>query len=598
MPTADEPDIIIEYSNDAFPPVDWIDITQYASMFKTKNAGVLKVPSIELLLYNQYARFTDKSSDYYIGDNKLFRVRADIGSGYSNLFYGRIFARDSEINEVISRAGFGSGFSSGFPKGVTGGHLTQFIGRDFANILVRETISSWVDKDLHKSSPEAYNTNGIDCATAVANMLADPDSHMDTGITLVTDTGLITKITAPSDPEKTYLLDYLRDVAELIGYDGYMYESGGNLYLYFKPDGMEETSPAIYLQEPLRSLKVGNTIEEVKNVIFVWGGTDFGWPPLDLWCEKGVAKFPYAWSGNNCLISDYAVPAPPVGDWNIQMFGTVSGAQFYGQFDISKSGYISPKTGLPYIDASVTSEGQRLTSIFMYIYCEDFEPAATGDDMAVHLIDSAGLDAHDHFHITPLWTWNTYTAALGPSGPWTIAPGFDWSKIEKIQIWNEETTLGVRITYVDAILFGAAGWDINPIRYPLHAPPVIDYDSINQYGGTTYHYSDPKISHFEQVQNIGKAVLEVNKLPIRKVNLNTLSAYPWAKPHQYLRLYLPEHNIAYMSKWKILEIGHEWESGGPLRTSFELLERPAAFDSIAIQLDDLSGIIKSLSDRI
>ena len=60
MTDENNPDIYIEYSNEAFPPINWTSLLNNAIDFKTKNSGIMKTPELTLTLKNKNGKFTSQ----------------------------------------------------------------------------------------------------------------------------------------------------------------------------------------------------------------------------------------------------------------------------------------------------------------------------------------------------------------------------------------------------------------------------------------------------------------------------------------------------------------------------------------------------------
>jgi hypothetical protein len=214
MPTSDEPDIKIEYGDTTFPPSTWTELQEYAASFKIKDAGVLAVPSTNVFLHNFQGRFTDNQNSLYLKNYGIIRIRADVGNGLDTLFYGRVYGKRDPKSGAYFKGGFGAGFGTGFQVGTGGSRSTlELICRDIGTQKLLDQTKSY-------SEGEGYASQKIDCKTAIEHFLANPDSGIDTGITLETDDGLITTTDFPRDPNKDSLLDLLRLVADAINYDG------------------------------------------------------------------------------------------------------------------------------------------------------------------------------------------------------------------------------------------------------------------------------------------------------------------------------------------------------------------------------------------
>jgi len=102
-------------------------------------------------------------------------------------------------------------------------------------------------------------------------------------------------------------LKAFQDACEEYGYVGYFRDWIQTLYLR-DPSSLSGANPSIHynLSNGLTICRPKEDIEDVRNHILVWGGTDVGFPPTDLWTEDGVSRFPNAWvSGNaHTTISD------------------------------------------------------------------------------------------------------------------------------------------------------------------------------------------------------------------------------------------------------------------------------------------------------
>jgi hypothetical protein len=593
MPSADDPNIKIEYSNDVFPPSNWVELQSYATEFRVRDAGILKSPSVNVFLHNYRGRFSNVNSDLYLKDYKIVRIRANIrNSTWDTIFYGRIYSKRDPITGAYYKGGFGAGFGSGFQHGDGGLRST-------IEVMCRD-IGAQKLLDLTKSQPkdQGYKSAGNLCNDAIIDFLVHPDDMLDSNIILETDTGIIETTVFPRDANKDTLLDLLQSAGEEIGYDGYSYINSSNqLKLHFYPIGTEETNPQIFLQEPFVSIEPNYDIDDVKNIIFVWGSTDAGFPPIDLWCEQGVNRFPNSWTGYdaNTTVADdstYYVGDDgfqyAYGAYSIKVKRINSGGTPWAIFNISASGYIRPQ------DRTKTTI--NLTDDRFSAFTCDVRPHEQAGDFIICLVNPDGKKAQRTHATHPAGQWSTITLSVlnADHDDWTVDSGFDWSNIEKIWIVSGVTYYADYYFNLDGMRFTANGWKIDPILHPSYNPCAFDELSITNYGRRIHHHENDKINCFEYAYGEGQKVLNMKKHILKKITV-TKSAYTWAKPQQYLRLYLPEHNIGYTEKWRIVEIEHNWSTKTKvLRTTFSLVKRPDIYDSLAMQSYELSGLLKTI----
>lgn len=566
MPTADDPDIKIEYGDTTFPPSSWTELQDYAASFKIRDAGVLAVPSINLFLHNFQGRFTDNQNSLYLKNYGIIRVRVDVGNGLDTLFYGRIYGKRDPISGAYYKGGFGAGFGSGFQVG-TGG-LRSTVELFCKDIGAQKLL------DQTKTFPEGmgYASWKNTCKEAIEDFLVNPDSEIDTGITLETDNGLITTTEFPRDPNQDSLLDLLRLVADAINYDGYVYVNTSNqLKLYFKQAGTEETNPVITLRDPFKEVEPNYDLDEIGNIIFVWGGTDQGYP-VDgdsAFTENSGNWTP--WKGTETITKN-CTETPQIGTYCTKIT-LPSGTADKGAFINFDSNF----------DCNL-----RFNSLVFYGKHNFID-----GQFYIRIYDT---DGNALSRTSTQESWLYYSFPLGQNASdWyqVIGSTFNWV-LTKILFWMPISLWSFSI-WIDGLQVHG-GLKIDPIAYPTLNPKIQDLTGGTISEPRVYHHVDDKINSFEQAQTIGQYVLAVKKNLIRKVSA-TKSAYTWAKPHQYLRLYLPEHNIAYTEKYRILEQQQDWKTENKvLRTTFTLIKRSDIFDSKAIQMSELAGLLKKIGE--
>lgn len=265
--TEDNPDVVISY----WDGDSWEPLTAYARSFHIQDAGLLKIPTATVEIFNP---------EVLPSKNDRLRIWVDT-TGVSYMpFYGKI--KNIELTPIL---------------GTTNKKNYSLVVYGLEKRLKNDTIS-WKYASEDSADGDLWTFKDV-----IEDFLVLPDSGYDTGMTLVTDSGDILNhvATYPIDFERTSLLDALRRIAESIGYDGYTYitgEGAGSANIKFVGLGTLAASPVTTLTDPFVSEpKLIEDIDEIRNYILIWGGVDQGYPSdADKYTERPIAKYsPSLW---------------------------------------------------------------------------------------------------------------------------------------------------------------------------------------------------------------------------------------------------------------------------------------------------------------
>lgn len=539
------------------------------------------MPIAKVALVNPQGKFTNSNSSNYLADHGIIRIRADVGNGLDTLAYGRIFGKNDNILTGTPRLGMGEGFGEGF--GLGSGTFRSKLELTIHDIVMQKLMEET------KSYPnnQGYNTSGLTCMQAISHFLAYPDSGEDTNVGVYINAGLIESITFPNDPKRVSLFDLMRNACEASGYDGYSFiYTNTVLAIQLFPIGYTETNPQIWLTDPFAKITPQYDIGEVVKNIFIWGGIDLGTPADGdtLWTENPTST----WTANGtCTVDANNTEHAYIGSKSVKVSNstyeysdaTCDLTSEYG--DVVDCSYLS---GYTY---------GRFAHVEFYIY---HEQGASYPQVICYLGDGTNWIKHtsgDDKRANPnQWTRFVFTnlgEEIGANNYWIqeSGSGFDWTNVTYVRIYH-----GYDPAWWDGLTF-YGGLEIDPTKYPT-LNPMVTTDAT--YGKTYHHVDDKGIRTFETAQSVSAYLANIMDTPIKKV-VATKSAYTWAQPQQYVRLYQPEHNIGYTEKWKILELVHQWNKaqGNKLRTTFTLLKRPDLYESKQINKDALAGILKAIN---
>jgi len=211
--------------------------------FMIRNSGILKIPTAEVVLWNQNGKFTTGTDKINLYDE--VKISANVRGISDLLFVGKVFAARCRIEQA----------GTIFPS-----FITLFCRASYAQKLVRDYITF------------DYADRGTMCNEAIEDMLTYPDSRVlgeetvGTGIILTTDTGDITKTVYPENLIKRSILDAIRVVSEALNYDGYWTGDTWN-ELVFKKVGTEAVNPSVTLSHPFIQVEINEDLDEMKNLI-------------------------------------------------------------------------------------------------------------------------------------------------------------------------------------------------------------------------------------------------------------------------------------------------------------------------------------------
>jgi len=566
MASENDPVIAIEYWDDS-----WKSLAAYAKRLTVKDAGILNVPMAEILLNNKAGYWT-------VGANKIpdcapIRITADVRGAVDTIFQGYYLRHEGHFTRRK--------------------HDVTIKCKSYAAKLLWDTITyPYYQDDLNRG---VWTMKDV-----IEDLLGAPDSGHDTGVTLVTDSGDILTERPVDNFERKPLLDALRSIAEELNYDGYIYDAPPNLKLNFKEVGTVQANPSITLAHPFLSVKPIYDTEEIRNFILPWGDIETGYPPsLDRWTEIHN-RWANLWTADaNCVVSTSAAAKVGVGSIKVT---NEEGSNVGVTLDISQDPLY------PYIDCSTG----RFSQLPLWLYSSHVNQTTLlkpttdlTDDLGAMIRRGPGLLEHSYPGI-PKESWKEWWQAIGPeqtirdtaiggfwNKDWFYVTGssFSW-KVKKIRIWMKVWTAEAGFIHLDGLHF-RGGVTINPLTNTSYYPvcPVKDETSIGLHQRRVRHIEDREITTFAQATLAAQRELAALTDPMRKIKVKK-GAKPWAKPHQYLVLTLPEYDIT-SEYWRILELQHDWQAkGNILRTTFSLVPYTAKVSTTAIQLDEIGGLVK------
>jgi len=589
MGTELNPDLVIN--------IDGTDRLSSCKSFTIKNAGILKIPTAEIALSNKNGYYTTGTHEIKLYDTVY--IDADVRGVTDRIFYGRVYTPSGEL----ARA-----------------------GSEMLSDLLIECKAEFGQKMIRERITRKYADEGWLCKEAIEDFLANPDSGSNTGITLETDSGLITTTPFPRNLDGDTLLSAIRAVAEKINYSGYWKGTTWNT-LFFKAVGTEACSPAISLSHPFMPIKPKSSIEEIKNYIMVKGSTDQGFPVIDDWCEQGITKYPTAWVGETGVtVSDVTTDAQESTSAILAYFikiKNISGVQQVcgAWFDIVASGYKRPQGTPNYVDCVTNSEtetGGRFTNLHIWISAQFRQPPASYIDVLLQDINNDkikftninALAGGSRYLGTKSQYWVGWAPWIGDdtsifsadtNGQWGWFGGsssFNW-KIKRVGI---QTSLNNNDAFfTDGIAFRARAPDdggmkdnrIDPLINPIHCPPIIDSASITSYGRTVYPYPDESIKCFEHVRTIGERFLSIHKNPFKQI-VARKGAKTWAKPSQHLSLTLSQYGIS-SEDWRAIEIMLNWTTKTKLlRSTLTLVPKLYSLPTSTARMESRGGLLAEL----
>jgi len=554
MPTENDPTINIY--------IDAIDRFSDCREFKITNAGLLKVPTAQVILANKDGKYTNGGANH-ISLYDTVEIKADVGQGVNSIFYGHIYRAKSKFFKPRISA------------------------------YLRLPCKAFGQKTVRETKTFDYADKGWRCKEAIEDFLQNPDSGSDTGCVLTTDTGEIVNKEFPINMDGDSLLDGIRAVAEEINYDGYWTGTDWSTP-YFKAVGTDATNPLIQLAHPFLLCEPDFDIEEIKNYIIIRGASDQGHPVIDIWCENGVARYsPAAWTGEDAstqVTDDDGIKMDATGNnysIRIKRVGTIGVPA--GVLDIANTGYIRPSNKEK---NTINLNTNRFRCIALSFKFNDFT-----DSIAIWLYDSTNKKAvwssSPTLYGFMSWYSIEISVLVADHNKWNEDSGFDWTDIKKVRIATGGSQPIGSFFNADLLCFRAMGWAIDSILYPTYAPPVQD---VGAYGRTVYRLEDHNIKSFEQVMGVGERFLSVHKNPFTRIKVKK-GAKTWAKPSQHLKLTLPEYGIS-NEDWRILQIVFDWHTNTKLlRSTMTLVPKLYGLPTSTARMDEIGGLLGEIMPK-
>jgi len=364
--------------------------------------------------------------------------------------------------------------------------------------------------------------------------------------------------------------------------------------------------------------------------VFVHGADpEWGYPPIDLWCENWtIARYPLAWRtgglGNNVIIT---LANSGVAGSGCVGFRSLGGAPFSGWFYISGAGYRDPKVGpmntggyLDLREISGLPDCGRMSKLSFYYNINANVPINRID---IYLEDTAGNIIEARHSITRFSNWNTIEINVGsglppcgfpPAGQYvggatdywfqTAGAGFNWI-IRKIGWWTWQNYAAGDEFLIDGLRFQGYKIAVNPFDYPsvmwLPSQPYIDAPSVATYGRTVYHHEDDEIYCFEQAEfgGIGQRLVRQYKDPYARLQI-TQGFKPWVHPTEIVGVLLPTWNISggvSGAPYRIEEVRHNcnFETNWT-RTTVKVVSRASEIATRTAQVDTEGGLLKLIKD--
>jgi hypothetical protein len=572
MTDENNPDIYVEYSAEAFPPTNWENLKTYAVSFNVKNSGTLKTPEATLILKNTSGRYTGNGS-LTLALNKILRIRADVRGTIDTLFYGRIANPDTKNEKQKS---------------------------EFLTVTCRGMTQKLLNDSITHNYLEEQNTGKVTrtIKQVIEDLLVNTDTGEASGITLVTDTGLIITEIARHNFERETLLDAIKKITEYIGYTGYEEVVGSAINLNLYPYGWQATNPAITIEQEIDNLgnqvierRFSKSVDEIYNHICVYGGSPINYPDSDRFTENGVFKEWWT-AGTGSTVTDdatykkvnsksIAILAPTVGEpvatlTLIPTFGA-NGLDLKARKITHLNFWIRQLAGYYYTVTLID------TSLREISYCPRKPQSANSGDWLSEQIQVAHVasTADAEYQNQGIDTWFWY-------GKWVGNTAFDWSHLAKIKFTG--SAAGGATLYIDGLCF--TGFiEADPRKDPSLAAQ--DATSISLYGRRLMHYEDPALKDYEAIRPMADQIIKSTKDPLVKI-IVTVGAKTWVKPNQYLTVNMPVYGISSQS-YRIVELEYDWTTKTKLlRSALSLTPRTQPVTSREWYAAQLDGILKNL----
>ncbi|MDR0470721.1 MAG: hypothetical protein LBH79_03200 [Nitrososphaerota archaeon] len=425
-----------------------------------------------------------------------------------------------------------------------------------------------------QSAQTPYTTNNWTYRKMLQNILEYPDSRA----AGAHPSPIAFDIDAPNNPNgidhvidsgcnyQTHtIFDVIRTVCDRIGYDGYYYTESNTIRPKIVLRPFQKTASAVFGPNYLREPEYfSGALSDIRNVIYVWGGIDTGYPPDgDRWTEYGYAKYnPRIWSatadnGRTATIGDYdhtpqgaliGKQKPQYKKGNRCIYAGSNGYNTQTPvFTLAANLHLDR---IPDIGPTGLNALHRTTHLNFLFLMAEYQNQSTGmvpiiekhgQKTMFYLIDNSGnelrytavptnysiannnvITNNDYFFNLPIGT----NAEIKPNGSntnnnWEQTRGeeFDWEHLNRFTTAVEITPHGGQnsqfFLFIDSLQF-SGGVKIDPFTMnALNISPVIkDQQSINNYGIHVMHLRDNEINSFEHAKVEATRVLANLKDPI------------------------------------------------------------------------------------
>jgi hypothetical protein len=496
----------------------WHDLTGYVTEFTVSESGIQQVPQAIINLEANYSDF----SGFFVNPYQLIRLRANINSLWKNLFFGYT--------------------NTPAKKKIAGLPWTRYKLNLTCNSGAARLANEYITMNYYRLQSAISPYNGAEAWTyrrMLNDIFVNPDSKINTGFTVQADTnpnGIDHYIETSCSWSQT-VFDVVRTVADRIGYDGYYYlpDESSSWKVVLSP--FNKASCFIFTGHFVGEPElVYGSLDDVYNLVYVWGGVDAGIPSDgDRWTEYAATKY-----AANPIWSITA------GNGNLSLTDTdniVFTNQNYrtnskclkAQLSNSTSDKLDLILDLTKTENAGTFDAyNRLTKItlcykgFADTACDSIAAIGLEDVNGIRIFSDISEDGAETLVTVDLAT-KIYPYIVGSAqakNTWywddsnPTATTFDWSNLSKViireRLRNTPQTSTTWGFYIDGLQF-VGGLNIEPfdpelgVFYPHYGatlnPVIKDQTSINNYGVHVFHLRDSNISSFEQAQTEGQRVL-------------------------------------------------------------------------------------------
>jgi len=211
MGTENAPDIEVRWFDSNLGT--WQDITADVEYFRVESKGVLRIPTVEIGLYNNNGKYTNTGSANYIDHYSILRVKADVRGVGDTIFLGRV---DKHLSKFV---GMKADMMPLIGKGMGEKTLNDTITWGYSDKQEEgEPDTVWTFREVLQDFLGGYHSSGVP-------FMGIPDTGYDMSIVLesaYSATKIDAKITNALNFDKTPCNDAIRTIAEELQYDGYI----------------------------------------------------------------------------------------------------------------------------------------------------------------------------------------------------------------------------------------------------------------------------------------------------------------------------------------------------------------------------------------